>query len=178
MQPLLSLEQLLRCFPNTSKQRASLFLEPLNQTFERFEISTPPRIRMFLAQMGHESGELRYVRELASGKAYEGRADLGNNEPGDGEKFRGRGLIQVTGRNNYRLCGLHLGLPLLEKPELLEEPLFSALSAGWFWKSANLSWFADANDLTGCTKRVNGGLNGYADRLRLYQLATKEFPGN
>jgi putative chitinase len=76
-------------------------------------------MRMFLAQIGHESGYLQYVQELASGKAYEGRADLGNTSPGDGVRYKGRGLIQITGKRNYALAGLALDLPLLEKPELL-----------------------------------------------------------
>ncbi len=175
---LLTLEQLLQCYPNTSKQRASLFLEPLNQTFEQFEINTPPRIRMFLAQIGHESGQLRYVRELATGELYEGRLDLGNTESGDGRRYKGRGLVQVTGRDNYRLCGKSLHLPLLEKPELLEESEYAAKSAGWFWNKNNLSYWADQNNLEKCTRIINGGLNGYADRIKLYHLATKVFPGN
>ncbi len=126
---------------------------------------------MFLAQVGHESGQLRYVREIASGEAYEGRADLGNTSPGDGVKFRGRGLIQITGRRNYVLASLALGLPLLEKPELLEQDEFACRSAGWFWYNNNLSALADKGLFRLITKRINGGYNGYADRYKLLQRA-------
>ncbi len=123
---------------------------------------------MFLAQIGHESGQLRYVKELASGEAYEGRVDLGNTAPGDGVKYKGRGLIQITGKKNYALAGLGLDLPLLEKPELLEEDLNASRSAGWFWKNNNLNSFVDKNDFRGLTKAINGGYNGWEDRLKLY----------
>lgn len=126
---------------------------------------------MFLAQIGHESGQLRYVRELASGEAYEGRKDLGNTQPGDGVRYKGRGLIQVTGRNNYALCGKALGLPLVEKPEMLELPEYAVESAGWYWNSRNLNSLCDLNRFDLLTKRINGGLNGYADRYKLYQNA-------
>jgi putative chitinase len=118
----------------------------------------------FLAQVGHESGQLRYVLELASGKAYEGRADLGNTSPGDGVRYKGRGLIQITGKHNYVLCGLALDLPLLDTPELLEEPAYAAASAGWFWHNKNLNALADLDDLVKVTKRINGGTNGMLDR--------------
>lgn len=128
---------------------------------------------MFLAQIGHESGELRYVKEIASGEAYEHRTDLGNTEPGDGVKFRGRGLIQLTGRRNYALASIALDLPLLEHPELLETPENAALSAGWFWYNNNLNALADSGDFKAVTKRINGGYNGMKDRERLYALACK-----
>lgn len=126
---------------------------------------------MFLAQIGHESGELRYVRELASGSNYEGRKDLGNTQPGDGVRYKGRGLIQITGRRNYALCGLGLDLPLLENPELLEVPENAAMSAGWFWHNNNLNALADLNLFDKITRRINGGNNGEADRKRIYGLA-------
>ncbi len=88
---------------------------------------------MFIAQIAHESGELTYVQEIASGKAYEGRKDLGNTQPGDGIRYKGRGLIQLTGRANYEKYGQLMGLDLINNPELLEEPEFAALSAAYFW---------------------------------------------
>jgi putative chitinase len=121
----------------------------------------------FLAQVGHESGQLRYVLELASGKAYEGRQDLGNTLPLDGVRYKGRGLMQITGRHNYALCGLGLDLPLLENPELLEEPAYAAMSAAWFWHNKNLNALADLDDLLKITKIINGGTNGLADREML-----------
>lgn len=168
---LISKEQLQRIYREADPKRIERFLGHLNRTLEEFEINTPQRIRMFLAQIGHESGQLSYVRELASGEAYEGRKDLGNTEPGDGVRFRGRGLIQITGRANYALLSLALGLPLLEKPELLEEDENAVRSAGWFWYKNNLNTLADMGMFQKITRRINGGLNGYADRFKLYQRA-------
>jgi putative chitinase len=147
------------------------FIEPLNSTINKYEISTPQRLNMFLAQIGHESGQLHYVKELASGTAYEGRADLGNTSPGDGVRYKGRGLIQITGKHNYEQLSLDLELPLLEKPEMLEEPHNAALSAGWFWNRRNLNSLADMGMFQEITKRINGGMNGYPNRYRLLQIA-------
>jgi len=163
----LSLEQLLQCFPNASKLRASQLLEGINRTMQQCEINTPQRRCYFLAQIGHESGELRYTEELASGKAYECRLDLGNTQPGDGVRYKGRGLIQLTGKRNYALAALALGLPLLEKPELLSLTEHAASSAGFFWTNNNLNSYADKGDFSGLTRRINGGLNGLEDRQRL-----------
>jgi putative chitinase len=127
----------------------------------------------FLAQVAHESGGFNYVREIASGAAYEGRADLGNTEPGDGTLFRGRGLIQITGRANYRACGDALGVDLVAEPDLLESPVLAARSAGWFWETHGLNEMADRGDIRGITKRINGGLNGYQDRLAYLESAQR-----
>src|SRR3990167_7409133 len=97
---LITLEELQKIIPHGAA-RAALFIEPLNAAMQEFEITSIPRQSMFLAQIAHESGSFRYVRELASGDAYEGREDLGNNQTGDGARFRGRGFIQITGRANY-----------------------------------------------------------------------------
>jgi putative chitinase len=147
-------------------QRVSAFIKPLNDAMDEFEISqSPARVCAFLAQVAHESGELRYVREIASGEEYEGRADLGNTEPGDGVKFKGRGLIQITGRSNYRDCGDALGVDLISSPELLERPDLACRSAGWFWQKHGLNSIADNGGFELITRRINGGLNGYADRM-------------
>lgn len=139
-----------------------------------YAIDSPARQAAFLAQVGHESGRLIYVRELwgptPTQEGYEGRADLGNTEPGDGFKYRGRGLIQVTGRANYQTCGAALGLPLVDHPELLEAPGNAAQSAAWFWNSRGLNDFADIGDFNTITRKINGGLNGLQDRLALYAL--------
>ena len=149
----------------TSSKRLELFIGPLNETMKEFEIDqTPNREAMFLAQLAHESGGFHYVRELASGEAYEGRADLGNTADGDGVRYKGRGLIQITGKANYRACGAALGLDLISHPELLEQPLNAARSAGWFWHSRGLNAIADRGDFLAITKRINGGTNGLADR--------------
>ncbi|MGX9773395.1 glycoside hydrolase family 19 protein [Janthinobacterium aestuarii] len=154
-------------------RRATLFLAPLNAAMAEFSIDTPLRRASFLAQVGHESGQLRYVRELASGAAYEGRADLGNVIAGDGMRFKGRGLLQVTGRANYAACGVSLGLDLLASPQLLEQTVFACRSAGWFWQSRGLNRLADAGDQERVTRRINGGVNGLAERLALFQAARK-----
>jgi putative chitinase len=144
-----------------------------------YAIDSLKRQAAFLAQVGHESGRLIYVRELwgptPAQEGYEGRADLGNTEPGDGFKFRGRGLIQVTGRANYATCGAALCLPLTDSPELLESPSNAAQSAAWFWNSRGLNAFADVMDFETITRRVNGGLNGWDDRVALWKMALAAF---
>jgi putative chitinase len=168
----MTLDQLLAIMPY-AKDRAARFLEPLNRAMAEFGIDTPARQAAFLAQVGHESGQLRYVRELASGQAYEGRRDLGNVQPGDGVRYKGRGLIQITGRTNYAACGKALGLDLIAHPELLEEPVNACRSAGWFWSTHQLNALADAGDQEKICRRINGGTNGLADRLALYAVAEK-----
>jgi putative chitinase len=153
---LISRLQLAWIYKEADQKLIDRFLDPINKTLEEFEINTPQRIRMFLAQIGHESGQLRYRKELASGEAYEGRKDLGNTKPGDGVRYKGRGLIQITGRYNYGLASLALGLPLLEKPELLEEDLNACRSAGWFWYKSNLNALADMGKFETITRRING----------------------
>lgn len=171
--------QLRAVYKEASEAAIDKFLDPINQTLVEFEINTPQRIGMFLAQIGHESGQLRYVKELASGTAYENRADLGNTSPGDGVRYKGRGLIQITGKRNYALVGLALDLPLLENPEKLEEDVPAVRSAGWFWKNNNLNSLADLGlfkeisyRINGRKKKVNGVTpdpNGWTDRYKLYQ---------
>lgn len=148
------------------------FVEPLNDSMREFEIDdNVEREAAFLAHLAVESGGFRYVREIASGAAYEGRDDLGNYHPGDGVRFRGRGLIQITGRANYKACGDALGLDLLEHPELLEEPEYAARSAAWFWDSRKLNELADNGDFKTITRRINGGLTHYKERLAFYERA-------
>ncbi len=168
----LSLLQLQKIMPYAGK-RAAKFLDPLNLTLFEFGIDTPMRQAAFLAQIAHESGSLKYVREIASGEAYEGRRDLGNTEPGDGVRFRGRGLIQITGRTNYRACSLGLfgDERLLDTPELLEETDNACRSAGWFWQTMNLNKLADIGAFRPITRAINGGFNGYEDRLAYYERA-------
>ena len=155
---------LLKIMPH-AKSRVQEILEPLNAAMREFHINTPVRQAAFLAQIAHESGELRYVKELASGAAYEGRASLGNTQPGDGMKFKGRGLIQITGRNNYYECGSVLGWDFITSPELLEQPVNACRSAAWFWASRGLNDLSDRGDFERITTRINGGLNGYQERL-------------
>lgn len=176
----MTLDQLLAVMPSSGK-RAEIFLAPLNAAMEEFEINTPTRQAAFLAQIAHESGSLRYVRELASGAAYDtGRLAerLGNTpeDDGDGERYRGRGLIQITGTTNYSACSAALygdSQHLLDHPELLELPDAAARSACWFWHSRGLNELADNGDFTKITKRINGGLNGYDDRFAYWTRAQK-----
>ncbi|MBW3496988.1 glycoside hydrolase family 19 protein [Janthinobacterium sp. NKUCC08_JDC] len=156
-----------------ARLRAAAFLTPLNAAMVEFGITTPARQASFLSQVGHESGQLRHVRELASGQAYEGRVDLGNTQRGDGVRFRGRGLLQVTGRANYAACGKALGLDLLAQPELLEQAVNACRSAGWFWQTKGLNALADAGDQERVTRRINGGVNGLAERLALFAVAQR-----
>lgn len=181
-----------------SADHASKFLVYLNDTCVQFDISTPVRQLCFLAQVGHESGGLFFTEELASGAAYEGRKNLGNTQPGDGIRFKGRGLIQVTGRTNYGVVGKALGVDLIKDPTLLggknvlkcsaAQLKNAALSAGWFWNSRKLNTIADLINITkpidtgtnldnfiAITKKINGGINGLNDRLSRYKHGLKFF---
>ncbi|WP_283190069.1 glycoside hydrolase family 19 protein [Pseudomonas sp. PMCC200344] len=173
-------QQLLNIFPNARSQ-AGVFISVLNTAMSHRNINTPKRIAAFLAQVGHESGQLQYVRELGSAQ-YLSKYDtgalaarLGNTpEPdGDGQKYRGRGLIQITGRDNYRQCSLGLfgDDRLLFLPELLEQPQWAAESAAWFWEQNGFNELADRDQFNSITRRINGGLNGLQDRLQLWARA-------
>lgn len=181
-----TVHQLQQIFPNAG-QKAGVFVPGINATLGKYSIITRLRMAAFLAQVGHESGQLLYVRELGS-NAYLSKYDTGRlaqrlgNTPeadGDGQLYRGRGLIQVSGRNNYRDCSEALfgDSRLLSTPELLEQPVYASLSAGWFWQRAGLNSLADrvtrADDAVfeKITRKINGGTNGLADRQALYQQA-------
>ena len=175
---MVTINQLYNIMPN-GKKRIDPFVEPLNAALREFNISTPARQAAFIAQIAHESGEFKYVRELASGAAYDtGRlaARLGNTPQadGDGQKYKGRGLIQITGLSNYIACGKALGIDLINAPELLEQPINAARSAAWFWSAHGLNELADAGDFVGITKRINGGTNGLDDR-KVYWARAKKF---
>lgn len=167
---MISLEELKAIMPYAGP-RAEIFLEPLNAAMMEFDITGPVRQAAFLAQIAHESGSLKYVKEIASGEAYEGCQDLGNTETGDGVKYKGRGLVQITGRANYRECSDALGMDLLDNPDLLCTPENAARSAAWFWSSRGLNDLADKGDFKLITKKINGGYNGYQDRLSYYERA-------
>jgi len=169
-------QQLLQITPNAGRN-AGVFASALNLAMDRFQINTKLRMAAFIAQVGHESGQLRYVREIwgptAQQLGYEGRADLGNTVKGDGSKYRGRGLIQITGRANYVACGEALGLDLINQPEQLEQPQYAAMSAAWFWSTKGLNKLADQGEFVKITRRINGGINGLEDRQALYDKALK-----
>lgn len=168
-------QQLLYIAPHAGA-RVSNVLPHLNECAKQYEINTPLRMAHFLAQVCHESGEFSYVKELASGMAYEGRKDLGNVYAGDGPLYKGRGYMQLTGRNNYTRYEKESGNAVVKNPKLLESPKLAMDSACWFWKTHGLNELADKDNLTLVTKRVNGGLNGFKEREK-YLLRAKKALG-
>lgn len=143
---------------------------PITASMAKYGIDTPLRQAHFLAQIGHESGELRFKEELASGADYEGRKDLGNTQPGDGRLFKGRGFIQLTGRANYTAYARSIGREndFMADPTLIAtDPALCVDVAGWFWSRRQINALADNDDLTGVTKKINGGVNGIENRRRL-----------
>lgn len=164
-----------------SFNRANLWAQPITGAMAEFGVDSFDRRTMFVAQIGHESGLLRYTAELwgptPAQSRYEDRADLGNVQPGDGYRFRGRGLIQITGRANYKAAASALSLPLIDHPELLEVPQHAVRSAAWWWQAHGCSELADGGGeaaLIQVTRRINGGLNGLDARRALY-LQAREF---
>lgn len=146
----------------------------LNAAAEEFEFDFPLRRAAFIAQAAHECAEFKFMKELASGEAYEGRKDLGNTQLGDGARFKGRGIFQLTGHANYDQVGYDLFLDrdwFSMNPALAELPEYACRIAGWFWKKNGLSQLADDQDFRGITKRINGGYNGWSDRLAYYERA-------
>jgi putative chitinase len=174
----LPLAQLQAIMPHLPKDKAEAYLEPLNKALAEYDVDTPKRRAAFLAQLAHESGELRYMEEIASGEAYEGRKDLGNTEPGDGKRYKGRGPIQLTGRANYRRAGQALGLDLEGNPEQAAKPEVGFRVAGWFWKTHGLNELADRGEFRAITRRVNGGTNGLESRERYYRRALDVLDAN
>lgn len=145
---------------------------------QEFDINTPLRWAHYLAQIAHESAELRYSEEIASGKAYDtGKLaiKLGNTPEadGDGQKYKGRGLIQVTGRANYEAYKKYCGFDVVKQPELLAKPVGAIRSSMWFWKSKGLNELADRDEFTAITKCINGGTNGIEDRRKYLARAKR-----
>jgi putative chitinase len=170
------------------------WFEPLQETFEKYQINTPKRQACFIGQCMHESGGFKFLKEnlnysakalmatwpsrfpdmdtaekyerqpeKIANKVYSGR--MGNTEDGDGAKYIGRGLIQLTGKDNYMAFGEAIGEDLVSNPQLVEEPRYAALSAGWFWNKRGLNALADVMDITTMTVRINGGRIGIDDRI-------------
>lgn len=166
-----TLGQLHRIMPSLPMSKARSYLPLLNRAMAEAKIDTRQRKAMFLAQLAHESVQLRYFEEIASGAAYEGRTDLGNTHPGDGVRYKGRGPIQLTGRSNYRAAGRALGLPLERKPKLAAQPSVGFRTAGWFWSSRGLNRLADQGNFREVTRRINGGFNGLSERTAYYRRA-------
>ena len=196
----ITMQQLLQILPNAGTV-AGVFIPVLNTAMGRYQIVGTKRIAAFIAQVGHESCQLtrlvenlnysadalcktwpsRFSMELASAVArkpeqianiaYGNR--MGNTAPGEAWKYRGRGLIQITGKDNYRACGEALGLDLIAHPELLEKPQHACMSAAWFWATSGLNTLVDAGKFDAITQRINGGQTGAADRQALYARTLK-----
>ena len=164
---------------NAADEAVNSFITAIAETMTKYNINTPLRQAHFLAQIGHESGELRFREELASGIAYENRRDLGNIEPGDGTRYKGRGLIQLTGRANYaeyaRTGGLKRDIEA-DPGQVATDDGLCVDVAGWYWDKKGLNALADRDDLETVTRRINGGLNGLDDRRRLLLRAKTLLP--
>lgn len=147
-----------------------------DEYLQKYNLTTWLRVCHFLAQAAHESAGFRTLEEYASGSAYEGRKDLGNTKAGDGVRYKGRGIFQLTGRTNYKNYGDRIGYNLEDNPKLAADPKISVLTALEYWNSKQLSVFADRDDITTITKRINGGLNGFEDRKKYLERAKKFVP--
>ncbi len=178
---MLTSQQLKSITPSTSDSRIDTFLHHLNHYMPLYGIDTPNEIASFLAQVLHESGGLKWLREIwgptAAQAKYEGRADLGNTVRGDGKKFMGRGLIQLTGRANYaRMSKDMFGDDrLLQTPDLLSTAEYAVKSACIYWTWRKMDAIDDDTNIKDETKRVNGGLNGIVDRQQYFDRALKVF---
>lgn len=190
--PMITSQQLKQIVPQIKVSNLTVFTDALNDALPRYDIITHERIRCFISQVAHESASFNAVKEYATGNEYEGRKDLGNVNPGDGVRFKGRGLIQVTGRSNYKACSLSIfkDESLIKRPELLEQPKYAVESACWYWRSRRLNevcdqpsmWTHTTHNPDGTpkhtytkfqwlTKLINGGLNGISEREAFYQRA-------
>jgi predicted chitinase len=168
---MISEDELARIMPGLPRTKRQQYLPLLQAAMTEFEITTYLREAAFLAQLAHESGQLKWFEELASGDAYEGRSDLGNTQKGDGRRYKGRGPIQLTGRANYRKFGKILGLDLEKSPKQAATPEVGFRIAGAFWTDRGLNELADARDFRKITKRINGGYRGWEERLAFYSRA-------
>lgn len=172
-------EQLQQIMPNLPAAKRQLYLAHLNAALDLCGINTMLRTAAFLAQIAHESGEFRWMEELwgptDAQKRYEPPStlatSLGNTEPGDGARFKGRGPIQITGRSNYRRYGDLLSIDLIGQPQQAAAPEVAFRTAGLFWKTNGLNELADIEDFVKITRRINGGTNGLPDRQMYYARA-------
>ena len=176
---MLTEDQLQRIMPNLVAAKRQLYLPALNAALATSDVNTLLRTAALVAQLAHESGEFRWMEEIwgptAAQQRYEPPADLaarlGNTQPGDGKRFKGRGPIQITGRFNYQKYGGLLGLELVANPALAATPEVAFATAGLYWKSNGLNELADAQQFAAITRRINGGTNGLADRQMYYERA-------
>lgn len=173
---MITKEMIKKIAPNSKEEIIGPLVDYLNKYLPKYEVSTYLRVCHFLAQAAHEAASFRTLREYASGAAYEGRKDLGNVKPGDGVRYKGRGIFQLTGRANYRDIGNKIGMDLENNPELAESPEVSVLTALEYWKSRNLNVLADRDDVEGITRKINGGLNGFEDRKKYLSRCKQIIP--
>ena len=187
-------DELKQIMPNCAAAKREAYLPFIQQAMEEFAITSYLREASFLAQLAHESGELRYMEEIASGAAYEGRKDLGNTQPGDGKRYKGRGPIQLTGRANYQRYGDLLGLDLVNNPTIAATPQVGFRIAGQYWKLNGLNELADkglqivtirrkgqneqVTAFDAITFKINGGFNGKDDRTKYYNSAKQVLKKN
>lgn len=168
---MITREQLKKILQRVGEDRLTALTDSLNQTFEKFEINTPLRVAHFLGQVLHESGGFNYTGEIwgdtPAQLKYDTRVDLGNTPEadGDGKRYKGRGRIQITGRKNYLEASKFFGIDFIKEPELMEKEPWCMLVSGWFWKVNKLNAWADQDNITVITKKINGGLNGISDRI-------------
>jgi len=178
---MITFEDLKKIVPGI-KPAAEVFVKYLNEAMDKYEINTPARQAAFISQCAHETMAFSRTQEIASGEAYEGRKDLGNIFKGEGKRYKGRGLLQITGRANYSEVGKALGLDLIKMPELLETPQYACLSAGYMWKKIKGNGLADLphdwrsktlnySPFQYITYRINGGQIGYPERLEYFERA-------
>lgn len=176
---MLNANQLRQIMPNLAAAKAASFLPHLNRAMAEYGIDTMRRTAAFIAQLAHESGEFRWMEEIwgptAAQRRYEPETDLskrlGNTQPGDGFRFKGRGPIQLTGRANYQRFGSLLGVDLAAAPEQAAAPETAFRVAALYWKNRGLNELADAEDFREITRRINGGFNGLADREKYFERA-------
>jgi putative chitinase len=175
---MITRDMLKRIAPNSKEEIIAPLVGYLNLHMPKYEVNTYLRVCHFLAQAAHEAASFRTLREFASGAAYEGRKDLGNTQRGDGVRYKGRGIFQLTGRANYRTIGAKIGMDLENNPELAASPEVSVLTALEYWKSRNLNKWADEDNVERITRLINGGLNGFDDRKKYLARCKQVIPRN
>jgi len=161
-----SKEKLSVVMPRALPSRIDRYYEPLVAGMKKYSITTPLRMAHFVSQIAHESASFLYAEEIADGTAYERRIDLGNSQPGDGRRFKGRGLIQLTGRANYTQYARESGVDCVAHPEVVAtDPFIGVDVSCWYWDRRRINALADADDVKAVTKAINGGYNGLDDRI-------------
>lgn len=168
---MITADHLRQIMPRSPTEKREAYARHMSAAMKEADIVTVTRAASFLGQIAWESGELRYFEEIDSGHAYEGRKDLGNVNPGDGKRYKGRGPIQLTGRANYRAASAFVGVDLESDPEVAATPLIGFRVATWYWTTRELNVKADACDFMAITRAINGGLNAYERRLDYYRRA-------